>query len=80
MTVMRPWTDALWAIYVALDNAVGAVTTVNFVPLINALAIGKPIQYTGILDSVSLPNTAASSGTSQKLSIQVLPNQTISQN
>ena len=79
MTVMRPWTDAIWNLFIALDSAVGGFTTVTFVPLIGGAAYGKPVNYTGILDGVTMPATAASSGTSQKLSISVLPNQTISQ-
>jgi len=80
ITVSRPWQDTLVTAYKQIDPLVGkAVVTVSYQVLnSNKEPFGEPINYEGILDSVTRPNYKAGTSEEAMLVITVSPNGEIS--
>ena len=80
-TISRVWSDALYAAYVALDNAAGIAAVTCSYQLLAAdrqTPVGTTITYTGILGNVTRPGYDSMTSTPAMLAITVDLNEILS--
>lgn len=76
LTVKRPWSDSMFAVYKQLDNGAGKLSVTLVYQLLDANGNAVPnatISYTGILLSAARPNYDSESNTKADLVITVGP-------
>lgn len=80
ITVERVWSDSLIKKFVALDGAAGIQkATVSLTPLhADRSVVTTPITYTGVVESVTRPQSDSSSSTLETMTVVITLNESIS--